>query len=196
MIIISIARRSTQAPRSLSRPPRVALVCNVWRQAWDEAQVDWIRRPYPAALYWLQGVVQDVSRQGRRDADRLAREASSRRAMGAPIDAPSSSELITYLNTTEGNLYAAARVHERRVTHTRSIDSVSSSLALTILSLRKGDSTPREVLGHQLQEADDRRQGTSVNFLNTAASQDVATTSADTSSVRPGGVGWVSIFSE
>ena len=171
-------------PRSLLRPPRVSLVCNVWRKAWDEAQVDWIRRPYPAALYWLQGVVHDVSLQGRRDADRLSREAASRREMGA-IDTPSTSDLIAQLVATEGNLYAAARVHERRVTPTRSVDDVSSSLALTILSLRTGDSTPREVLAHQLHDATvviDRQQDDHAVSHDVADAQDRATTSTDAAS--------------
>ena len=64
------------------RPARVALVCSAWREAWDEAQTEWVKRPYPAALHWLQGIVYDVSVQARRDADRLSREAASRREMG------------------------------------------------------------------------------------------------------------------
>ena len=98
-----------------SRPARVALVCSTWREAWDEAQTDWVKRPYPAAAHWLQGIVYDVSVRARKDVDRLSREAASRLAMGVAAPGLSTSELIASIVAQEGNLYAAARVHERRL---------------------------------------------------------------------------------
>ena len=37
--------RTPFQPRSTIRPPLVALVCSTWREAWDEAQTVWVRRP-------------------------------------------------------------------------------------------------------------------------------------------------------
>ena len=73
-------RRSN--PGRLVALPCVALVCSTWREAWDEAQTAWVRRPYPAAMLWMQGLVRDVSTRAYRDADRLEREAAARRDMG------------------------------------------------------------------------------------------------------------------
>ena len=71
-------------PRQIPKlPPFVALVCTTWRHAWDITQMEWVMdREYPAALYWLAGVVQRVSTRAVVSAEaivgRLEREAASR----------------------------------------------------------------------------------------------------------------------
>ena len=53
----------------------------------------------------------------------------------------------------EGNLYAAARVHERRMDAAVTVAPCSTSLALTVLSMRSSDSSSRETLALQLHHA-------------------------------------------
>ena len=71
-------------PRQIPKlPPFVALVCKSWRHAWDITQLEWVMdREYPAALYWLAGVVQRVATRAVVSAEaiggRLEREEASR----------------------------------------------------------------------------------------------------------------------
>ena len=139
-------------PRSTSRPASVALVCSTWRAAWDEAQTAWVRRPYPAALLWMQGLVRDVSTRAYRDADRLERESTARRAMGA-VDDLSSTQLIADMVAQEGNLYAAARVHQRRLDAHVAIEPITTSMALTVLSMRSTDTSPQRTLALQVHNS-------------------------------------------
>ena len=146
--------RTPYQPRSTSRPPLVALVCSTWREAWDEAQTVWVRRPYPAAMQWMQGLVRDVSTRAYRDADRLEREAASRRDMGiVDDDNLSTTQLIANMVAQEGNLYAAARVHQRRLDAHVAVEPITTSLALTVLSMRSTDTSPQRTLALQVHNA-------------------------------------------
>ena len=144
--------RTPFQPRSTDRPPLVALVCSTWREAWDEAQTSWVRRPYPAAMLWMQGLVRDVSTRAYRDADRLEREAAARRDMGVADDM-STTQLIANMVAQEGNLYAAARVHQRCLDSAVAIEPTTASLALAVLSMRSTDTSPQRTLALQVHHS-------------------------------------------
>ena len=144
--------RTPFQPRSTIRPPLVALVCSTWREAWDEAQTSWVRRPYPAAMLWMQGLVRDVSTRAYHDADRLEREAAARRDMGV-VDEISTTQLIANMVAQEGNLYAAARVHQRRLDTAVAVEPTTTSLALAVLSMRSTDTSPQRTLALQVHHS-------------------------------------------
>jgi hypothetical protein len=73
--------------------------------------------------------------------------------MGVAAPGLSSSELIASIVTQEGNLYAAARVHERRLDAAATVTPCTTSLALTVVSMRSLDSSSRETLALQLHHA-------------------------------------------
>jgi hypothetical protein len=73
-------------------------------------------------MLWMQGLVRDVSTRAYYDADRLEREAASRRDMGV-VDEMSTTQLIANMVAQEGTLYAAARVHQRRLDTAVAVES-------------------------------------------------------------------------
>ena len=96
-------------------PPFVALVCKSWRQAWDITQMEWVMdREYPAALYWLAGVVQRVSTRAVVSAEvieeRLEREAASRAEHTSLDRSPPTSVVVEQLNLENLILLAKIRL--------------------------------------------------------------------------------------
>jgi len=102
-------------------------------------------------MLWMQGLVRDVSTRAYYDADRLEREAASRRDMGiVDDDNLSTTQLIANMVAQEGNLYAAARVHQRRLDADVAVEPITTSLALTVLSMRSTDTSPQRTLALQV----------------------------------------------
>ena len=87
-----------------------------------------------------------------RDADKLERKAVSRRAMG-DVDGMSSTQLIADMIAQEGNLCAAARVHQRRLDADVAIEPITTSLALMVLSMRSTDTSPQQTLALQVHNS-------------------------------------------
>ena len=53
----------------------------------------------------------------------------------------------------EGNLYAAARVHQRRLDTAVAVEPTTTSLALAVLSMRSTDTSPQRTLALQVHHS-------------------------------------------
>ena len=69
------------------------------------------------------------------------------------VDAISTTQLIANMVAQEGNLYAAARVHQRRLDTAVAVEPTTTSLALAVLSMRSTDTSPQRTLALQVHHS-------------------------------------------